>query len=322
MYYLYSILFQILHRIYRNKWKGCSLNILVYETKPQRIEVIKEAFEKIHNQSQQVLLVKSKLSFLALSKDAHIIYAYGLSKYLDFSNLKLLYLGQVGNSLKDINLPFRIVTAPNFVSAYMADYTLAAVLAYEKKLLQNAFLHNNIKWIQENYLYPTNRFFNQLKIGILGLGKTGCEVANVFLRINCAVFGYDTDQRKYSNSDSRLRKAEWPDMLSFIDYLIITVNDTNNTGLIDKSIFSRMNPGLCIVNISRASVINESAFIEALRKKMIRGAILDVFQNEPLNRNSKFNAFHNVVITPHIAGNIDLVFNLIVEDFIKELNRL
>ena len=82
-------------------------------------------------------MVRNKLNFLALSKDADVIFSYGLSKYADTSNLKLLYLGQAGQTPKISSSTFRIVSSPNFASEYMADYVVASVFAYERRLLQN-----------------------------------------------------------------------------------------------------------------------------------------------------------------------------------------
>jgi phosphoglycerate dehydrogenase-like enzyme len=77
----------------------------------------------------------------------------------------------------------------------------------------------------------------------------------------------------------------------------------------------RMNKGICIVNVSRGSVVNEDAMIKAIAQGEIRGAILDVLNKEPISRFSKIRRLPNIVITPHIAGNIDLVYQDIARHF-------
>ena len=68
--------------------------------------------------------------------------------------------------------------------------------------------------------------------------------------------------------------------------------------------------------------IEENALIDALRTKKISGAILDVFHNEPLPNRNPYRKLKNVVLTPHIAGNIDLVFPMIALHFAKEVERI
>lgn len=297
------------------------MNILIYENKRSRINILKKALSGLTNTNHRIIFVENKLIFLYLSKQAHVIFSYSLSKYTDTSNLRLLYIGQVGNRLTDADAPYSIVSAPNFVSNHIADYVLAAVLAYERKLLQNAFSHNNIKWNQEAYLNPLPRSFNKLKIGVLGLGRVGSEVARAFIKIGCEVKYCDKDVLNKVTPENFVQMVKCEDLLSFADYLILAVNDENNTGLIDHSWFEKMNSDLCLVNISRASVINEVALLQALGEKKIRGAILDVFNNEPLKKSSIYRKFNSVVITPHIAGNIDLVFDQIADHFVTEINN-
>ncbi len=82
-----------------------------------------------------------------------------------------------------------------------------------------------------------------------------------------------------------------------------------------------MNENLCIVNVSRGSIIDEKALFSALNRKRIRGAILDVFAKEPLPRRNKLWKLQNTIITPHISGNIQYVYEQIQADFIRQLKE-
>jgi D-2-hydroxyacid dehydrogenase (NADP+) len=311
------VLYFFLHR----KWRGKSFNILINETKPTRIKLLKEYISENVNAEHQILVQGNKLFYFALSREAHIIFSYGLSRYINTENLKLLYLGQVGSAAAFKNSHFKIVSAPNFVSDQIADYVLASVFAYEKKLLQNAQIGNNRLWNQAPYLDPQAKSLHKLKIGILGLGKAGSKIAVSFKRFGCEVYGFDKDIQKMKEFDNGISDVKWPGILSFVDYLIIAVSDAGNKNLIDRECFEKMNSNICLVNISRAIVVDESVMLEAVKGKKIRGAILDVFNEEPLKKNSEFYKFENIVTTPHIAGNIDLVFSRIAENFAIEINK-
>ena len=74
-----------------------------------------------------------------------------------------------------------------------------------------------------------------------------------------------------------------------------------------------MKPGAAIVNVARGPVIEEAALLEALRSKRIRGAVLDVFDTQPLARDHPFLALDSVILTPHAAG--------ITEESMKNMSK-
>jgi phosphoglycerate dehydrogenase-like enzyme len=77
-----------------------------------------------------------------------------------------------------------------------------------------------------------------------------------------------------------------------------------------------------LMNISRGNIIVEQDLVKALRSKIIKGAVLDVFAKEPLPGSSPLYKLDNVILTPHISGNINLFVDEIQEDFIKKVSIL
>ncbi len=308
--FIYKLIFSI-------NWENNSVKILINERKPDRVKIIKDMLKEKLNFSYQMKIPKNKIEFIILSEDADIIYSYGLNRFVNPKNLKLYYHGIVGDMIRN-EFKFKIVSPPNFASEYIADYIFASVLAFEKKLLQNAYLRNNKKWDQKEYLTKPLRKLNDLKIGILGLGQIGRNTAKRFLSLGCKVYAFDI--KLQLDIDKRITITnDWKSFLADIDYLIIAVSDIGNEKLLDEEVFSFMNKNICIVNISRMNVLDENQLIYALKTKKIRGAILDVFSKEPLPINSIYYKLSNVVVTPHIAGNIDLVFNHIANHFAENV---
>lgn len=318
---LLMLLIKLRNTISVKNWNGSKINILIYESNSIRVKILKEILSKKLETNYQIHFVSKKLDFLALSENADVIYTYGMSKYANTSRLKLLFLGLVGNDNIKNSGNFKIVHSSNFASSYMSDYIVASVFAFERQLLQNAFLRANQKWDQNLYIEKKPKSLNELKIGILGLGNVGNKAANAFLRFGCEVFVCDVDHDKMIGFSNCFSEKNWPEMLSFVDYFVITVSDKNSINMINQEIFRRMNTNLCLVNVSRASVMDENAFIKLLKEKRIRGAILDVFNQEPLKRTSIYWKLENVVVTPHIAGNINLVFLQIANHFVDEIKN-
>jgi phosphoglycerate dehydrogenase-like enzyme len=192
---------------------------------------------------------------------------------------------------------------------------MAAVLAYERGLLQNASQRKNLSWDQDSYVQAVTRKLSEIRIGVLGLGCIGENVAQSFVSFGCEVWAYDKDQTRGEELRGIKLCTDMNSLLSQSDYLIVAVSDNENKDLISGKEFMRMNKGICIVNVSRGSVVNEDAMIKAIAQGEIRGAILDVLNKEPISRFSKIRRLPNIVITPHIAGNIDLVYQDIARHF-------
>ena len=95
-------------------------------------------------------------------------------------------------------------------------------------------------------------------------------------------------------------------MLPECDYVAVTAPLTPETaGLIGKREFDLMKPAAVILNVGRGPVINETAMVEALRTRRIRGAALDVFDAEPLPADSPFWALDNVLLSAHCADHVE-----------------
>ena len=101
--------------------------------------------------------------------------------------------------------------------------------------------------------------------------------------------------------------------------VILTLPLTNETrGLFGENAFSKIKKGCILVNISRGAVVEETALIKALKDGVLGGACLDVFEKEPLQKDSPLWNFENVIVTPHNSfvgnGNNQRLFSLILDN--------
>lgn len=139
-------------------------------------------------------------------------------------------------------------------------------------------------------------------IGIVGMGNIGREV----MRIARQGFGL----KVLANSRSIPRDLPDGVRLAAIDELVLQSDvivlccplTPQTTGLISRERIGRMQRDALIVNVSRGSVIDDGALIDALREGRIGGAALDVFAAQPLPPDHPYFSFSNVIITPHMAG--------------------
>ena len=82
-----------------------------------------------------------------------------------------------------------------------------------------------------------------------------------------------------------------------------------------------MKKNAIIINVARGEIINEDNLIYAIKNKIIRGAALDVYNNEPIKKNNKLFQLNNVLLSPHVAGNYKGYQNDMINHFAENLNR-
>ena len=134
---------------------------------------------------------------------------------------------------------------------------------------------------------------------IVGAGSVGRECAKRFNAMGCKVFGADIVSFESEHFEEIYSMDELDSKLSKMDIVILTLPLTDETRyLFNKSKFENMKNGAVLVNISRGAVVNTNDLIDALNQNL-GGAVLDVFETEPLEDNSPLWDMKNVIITPH-----------------------
>ncbi|MBI4562102.1 MAG: D-2-hydroxyacid dehydrogenase, partial [Candidatus Rokubacteria bacterium] len=136
-----------------------------------------------------------------------------------------------------------------------------------------------------------------------GLGDIGLEIARVARAFGVRIIGVSRSGRKLRGVEAVYRPAMLRRALARCDFAVITLPLTAATrGLIGDRELRAMKPTAWVVNIGRGPVIQEGALLRALGERWIAGAILDVFETEPLPSDHPFWGQESVVVTPHIAG--------------------
>jgi D-3-phosphoglycerate dehydrogenase len=137
-------------------------------------------------------------------------------------------------------------------------------------------------------------------VGIVGLGNVGAEVARMLRALGVEVAAYNRSDRTSLAHELGVTLMPLDRLAAASDYLVVTVSaNPGTTGLVSADILAGMRVGAYLINLSRGSVVDEGALVDALRAKRLRGAALDVFAHEPLEAGNALLAMDNVVLTPH-----------------------
>jgi phosphoglycerate dehydrogenase-like enzyme len=145
--------------------------------------------------------------------------------------------------------------------------------------------------------------FQDKTLGVVGFGRIGAEVARRGKGFGMKILYFSRDRKPALEAELGAERADLHRLLSESDYVSVSLslNDTTR-GMIGERELSFMRRTAILVNTSRGAVIDESALAAALEEKRIAGAGLDVFEIEPLPKDSPLLGFDNVVLLPHAAS--------------------
>jgi phosphoglycerate dehydrogenase-like enzyme len=187
-----------------------------------------------------------------------------------------------------------VTNTPDAVRVPMAHAALAQILALAHVLVPKNQLVRAGRWDQRTRWQ--GRGLQNALVGVVGLGNVGTEIVRLLRALDVEVAGYNRSDR----SDLGIPLMPLGELAAISDYLVVTVSANPGTrGLISADVIGAMRPDAYLINLSRGSVVDEPALIDALREQRLRGAALDVFAHEPLEPENPLLAMDNVVLTPH-----------------------
>ena len=217
-----------------------------------------------------------------------------------FKNLRFIQLTSAGYDRVDMDYvrehSIEIHNAKGVYSIPMAEFAVCGVLSIYKQM--RSFFRN-----QDSHAWEKNRGLKELfgkTATIVGCGSVGTECAKRFRAFGCRIEGINRSNRSDEAYDRIQTSDKLDEILPVSDVLILAVPLTSDTEkLIDRKRLELLPENAVIVNISRGKIIDETALAELLKRGRIAGAVLDVFENEPLTEDSPIWSVPNLIATPH-----------------------
>ena len=206
-------------------------------------------------------------------------------------------------------------------SPSLGEFALAAILYFAKDFRR--MIRNQMAGVWEPFDVT---MVSGQTLGIVGYGSIGRAVAARARALEMNVLGLRRELSQQSEQDSLIDKVYGSDqrleMLSRCDYIVVTVPFTEQTrGLIADAEFAVMKQNALLINVGRGPTIDERALIKALSENRIRGAALDVFDQEPLPHGHPFYSLENVLLSPHCADHTPDWLDNAMRFFLAQLER-
>lgn len=241
---------------------------------------------------------------------------------------KLKIVARAGVGLDNIDLEtcrkrgISVINSPTALSESVAELVFTMMLSFERNIVRSDNSMKEGLWIKKEL--KGRELFGKT-IGIVGFGRIGSHIAMIANGFRMKVIGYDINWNEELGSKVQAEYAPLEDLLRKADYVTLHVPLIPQTrGMISKDELSMMKDSALLINTARGGVVDEKALYEALKSGIIRGACLDVFENEP-PKDSPLLTLDSVLLTPHIGASTNEAQKragvIVAEKIIEELKR-
>lgn len=234
-----------------------------------------------------------------------------------FTNLKFIQLTSAGFDRVPMDYvnthDIKIYNARGVYSVPMAEFALCGVLDLYKQ--RNFFVEN-----QKVHKWDKHRGLLELfgkTVCVVGSGNVGTECAKRFKAFDATIYAVDIYEPQSDIYDKYFSLENIMQAICESDVVVLTLPLNKQTKyMFDKKMFSHFKSNAILVNIARGAIANQDDLIFALQNGQLFGAVLDVFETEPLEADSQLWDMPNVIITPHNSfvgeGNIQRLTSTIL----------
>jgi len=205
------------------------------------------------------------------------------------------------------------------LSSDMWEFLLAVVLSEIKNIPIYIAQQKATIWKQHQY-----QSIHNTTIAILGLGSIGGLVAENFTDLGFKVKGWSTSKKEISTIQSFVGEHEFEEFLEKSNFLINLLPLTKETeGILNSKMLQKLTKGTFLINVGRGEHLIDEDLIQLIDDSHLSGALLDVFNEEPLPKNHPFWKHPKIQITPHVASltNIKSAINQVTENYVRFINN-
>lgn len=208
---------------------------------------------------------------------------------------------------------YTLTNARGVFGELMSEYVIGYLLAHERKIFQRMEAQKNKYWDESD-----TGTLRGKTIGLLGVGSIGADVAITAKFFGMNVRGYTRESEASKHVDTYYHGDDLLEFANGLDYLVSILPTTMDTRkIVSADLLNALPTHAVFINVGRGPAVDESALMEALNQNKIAGAVLDVFEQEPLPQEHPFWTTPNLLMTFHTAAPSlpEDITNLFIENY-------
>ena len=291
------------------------------------LELSKSQIDQIESVSEnvEVLISNSEGEAIELMPDIDVVFGdFTKDMFKNRANLRWVQATSAGvdHLLHEdfVKSDIIMTSSKGIVGSHLADHAMALLLSLSRGIY---WAIRNPSWDQRKATTEMSWELQGKTIGIVGFGGTGQQLALRASGFGMSVVAVDPEVHEHNTKVECWKMNKFDNLLSVSDVVVICAPLTPETeGMFDSKAFKKMKSHAVLINVTRGSIVNESALVEALENGFIKGAGLDVVPQEPLPNNHVLWNLPNVIITPHSAGGSPHRLDRSVDLFCSNLKSL
>ena len=215
---------------------------------------------------------------------------------------RLKCISRVGVGMDSVDVSYaeskgiEVVNTPDGPTRGVAELTLAMTMSLLRRIPQADAALKQRKWKKQ-----IGNLIIDKTIGVIGLGRIGRSVAELFRGIKNPVIGYDPYANEEWAEANGVNLVSLEEVISQCDILTLHIpGNKNKSAFITEKELGIMRDGAFLINIARGGVVDENALYEALKSGKLTGAAVDVWSKEPYD--GPLCDLDNIIMTPHLGS--------------------
>ena len=281
------------------------VEITIKEWLHEDLEALQRDNIKLEHEGSEAIALPAEIVDSIEDYDIIITQFAPIGKQVIDKSKNLKILGVLRAGIENVNYRYaeekgiKVFNTPGRSDTSVSEFTVGLILSEIRNISRGNYHLKNGKW--EKY-YPNGILSPELKestIGIIGYGAIGQRVANLLRPFGGRIIFFDD----YFKGETEDIQVDLDTLVREADIISMHCRLTEQTKhMLNKTHFEKMKRSAVVINSARSGLINERDLIEALQEKIIAGAAVDVYDQEPLPQDHPYLQLDNITITPHIAG--------------------
>jgi D-3-phosphoglycerate dehydrogenase len=267
----------------------CTTTSFIATNYPDQLKLIFNPYKRKLNEEEVIKLITD------YQPDAIIAGLEPITRKVMKKATRLKIISRCGVGIDNVDMAaaeemgIKVYKTPDAPVQPVAELTIAMIFALTRNLLKlDSDTKKGLWGKSDAYL------LSELTVGIIGCGRIGSRVASILNETGCTILGYDI----VDIPEKYFEKTTFNDLMKRSDIISLHIPLTpQNYHIIGRNELLRMKPGSIIINTSRGGLIDEKPLYDFLKNGHLRGAGLDVFDEEPYN--GPLCKLDNVILTPH-----------------------